>query len=166
LIQIEQQIRRENVRAPVFHANHAIVALRSSECPACAQPDCSIDQLRQKRFFAFYGVGNPQSLDRQLKQWSGQYLGCRCFGDHHQYTPRQIARLKADASQAGAQLILTTEKDWVKIADFPQAHEGQPPIYRLELRIAFWGEDEGNLLGQILQTIKTARGLPAQSPSG
>jgi tetraacyldisaccharide 4'-kinase len=39
------------------------------------------------------------------------------FPDHHRYTASDIERIKQEASDAGAEAIITTEKDAVKIDD-------------------------------------------------
>src|SRR4029453_11415393 len=41
------------------------------------------------------------------------------FRDHHHYSREELAALEARAQNAGAQLLVTTEKDAIKIDDFP-----------------------------------------------
>ena len=57
------------------------------------------------------------------------------FGDHHRYTQKDINMLKDDAIRFGADCLLTTHKDAVKIEGFDF---GNIDIYSgiLEIRIS------------------------------
>ena len=113
-----------------------------------------IDELQRRRFFLFGGVGDPQSLAKQLPSRSGE----RWFEDHHCYTSRDLDDLRDAARQAGADLLLTTEKDWVKLA--PLASQIEMPIWRLELKIEFRGDGETRLLNAILDRISPTATRP------
>ena len=41
------------------------------------------------------------------------------FPDHHWFTPGDVAELARDARAAGAQGLVTTEKDWVRMRELP-----------------------------------------------
>ena len=42
-------------------------------------------------------------------------MGTAAFRDHHQFTPRDIARITKSARSAAAAIVLTTEKDAVRL---------------------------------------------------
>ena len=51
-------------------------------------------------------------------------------------------------------MLLTTEKDWVKLSRLSAAREATPPILRVEARIRFLNpEDETTLLAAIERRI-------------
>lgn len=150
LDQLERQIRRYHFSAILYRANHVLAGLRAS--PA-SESDGSLDDLRKRRLFAFCGIGNPQGFQAQLQSIGGKIAGYQWFVDHHDYSEKDIIDLKHKALAGGAEMMVTTEKDWVKIRNFPAAVNSEPPIARVGLRIEFWNDDETRLLEQIHRKI-------------
>lgn len=146
LAAIESKIRRYNERVPLYRAVHAQTGLRTSEPGRTEHP---MSELSRRRFFAFCGIGNPGQFDRALRQFADTYAGHHWFGDHHAYTPADLASLSRQARDAGAEVLLTTEKDWVKVASFAPV---ELPVWRGEVRIQFLDADEQRLLDQIQLT--------------
>jgi len=68
--------------------------------------------LKGKRVFALAGLADNDQFFQSLGL---QLAGKRSFSDHHRYTLEDIESIKREA--AGADAIVTTEKDAVKIAD-------------------------------------------------
>ena len=154
LASIERTIRRHNAEAPLYRAAHAHAALRSAGVAASAPPDRSLGDLRGRNWFAFCGIGDPQTFLRQLEAAGGRRAGHRWFGDHHRYLPEDLAALRRDAIAAGADVLLTTEKDWAKLAELaPQGAETSPPLWRVDLEIRFLGDDERRLLEQVTAAL-------------
>ena len=75
-----------------------------------------LDELRQKRIFAFCGIGNPEAFLNRLKEYGMNVVGTRVYNDHHNYTESDFAQIRQQALSLGAEMILSTEKDWVKTA--------------------------------------------------
>lgn len=73
----------------------------------------SIDQLRQGRCVAFAGIANPSDFFNSLEQQGLTLLATLPLADHCQFTPAVIESIRTLA--AGADFILTTEKDAVKL---------------------------------------------------
>lgn len=80
--------------------------------PRRIQPS-NLDSLRGKSVFAFAGLANNEQFFAMLRENGVSLAGTRSFRDHHQYTPRDLALIRESAR--GADLIVTTEKDAVKI---------------------------------------------------
>lgn len=70
------------------------------------------EELRGKRLFAFSGLADNEQFFASLRDEGLDLAGTREFPDHHRYTP---ADLDAIQRAAGDALIVTTEKDAVKI---------------------------------------------------
>lgn len=140
-------IRRYNSAAPIFRCSHSQVGLRSAEGSLH-----SLDALAGKNFFAFAGIGNPEGLARQLQALPGKLAGSRWFGDHWQYAREDFRQLIDQARRCGANAIVTTEKDWVKIAVLMN-EPLEIPIWRIELALKFEDDDERKLFELIHSAI-------------
>jgi len=75
------------------------------------------EELRSLRLFAFSGLADNEQFFAALRAYGLDVLASRGFPDHHRYSAKDVAALKAAAAEAGAQRIVTTEKDAVKIDD-------------------------------------------------
>ena len=70
-----------------------------------------------KRVFAFCGLGNPQSFYEQLRRGGIELAGSRTFADHHRYSQTDINAIELEARSVGADVLVTTGKDNVKLSD-------------------------------------------------
>jgi tetraacyldisaccharide 4'-kinase len=75
------------------------------------------EELTGRRIFAFAGLANNEQFFASLRENGLDVIGTRSFRDHHRYTATDIAAIKEAARTAGAEGIVTTEKDAVKIDD-------------------------------------------------
>lgn len=66
--------------------------------------------------FAFAGIAKPQHFFGELTRAGWQLTGGRSFPDHHQYSQREIDDLGKEARSSGAELIVTTSKDAVRLS--------------------------------------------------
>jgi tetraacyldisaccharide 4'-kinase len=67
---------------------------------------------RYNRVVAFAGIGYPKKFFRAVPN----VVARRAFGDHYQYTDKDIESLFKLATKKNAKL-LTTEKDWVRLPE-------------------------------------------------
>ncbi len=72
--------------------------------------------LKGKRVMAFAGIGNPGAFQETLEDLGARVVGFCGFRDHYVYQKGDLAHLVHMASQRDAQYLLTTEKDWMRIA--------------------------------------------------
>ena len=141
LAQIERRLRQHSPTAPIYHADHIQMGVRSE---AGFEP---IESLAGKRIFAFCGLGNPASFFRQLQSHGADLVGSMAFPDHHAYDDGDLAEI--DRSAGNAQMILTTEKDWVKLAGLPAARQMKAPLWRVEMQVRFRSDDGDALLSRM-----------------
>jgi tetraacyldisaccharide 4'-kinase len=142
---IRQRLRRHNPAAPIFQSVHTNVG------PAATG-------LAGRRWFLFCGIGDPESFVRQLTTVAGSApAGQRLFPDHHAYTSDDIRALRSEAVSVGADVLVTTQKDWVKLAALPETREAGPAIWPVDVEIHFPGDDEAQLLAAINVAIAAAR---------
>ncbi len=120
--------------------------------------DAELDDPPAGPFFAVAGIGDPDAFDAQLRRAGGpRYVGHRWFADHHRYTAADVLQI---AAVAGATSIVTTEKDWVKLATLPAA-VGLPFVV-LAQQLRFADDDGPRLLGLI--TAALTPGAPGVHP--
>jgi tetraacyldisaccharide 4'-kinase len=62
-------------------------------------------------FFAFCGLGNPNAFLRDLQTWGLALCGHAFYSDHRRYTAQDVSEIRQVAKQAGANALVTTEKD-------------------------------------------------------
>lgn len=74
-------------------------------------------ELSGRHVFAFAGLADNDQFFRTLRENGLNVVATRSFRDHHRYTTADIAAIKNEAREAGAETIVTTEKDKVKIDD-------------------------------------------------
>ena len=78
-----------------------------------------LESLRGRRVLALSGIANPLTFHRTLVDLGAVLAGRLAFPDHHPYGPADLARVEAMAREAGAESIVTTEKDAVRILAGP-----------------------------------------------
>ncbi len=72
------------------------------------------------RIFVFCGIGSPHAFVVSLANLGAEVLGIRSFGDHHVYTDEEVAEVLSQARERGAEMVVTTQKDRVKIEALPE----------------------------------------------
>ena len=75
------------------------------------------EELTGRRVFAFAGLAGNEQFFASLRTEGLHVVGTKSFRDHHRYTAADVTSIKASAQTAGAEAIVTTEKDAVKIDD-------------------------------------------------
>ena len=91
------------------------------------------DRLSDAKVAAFCGIGNPEGFRRTLETLRVSMVGFRAFPDHHGYGAADVADLGRWAETIGADLLLTTQKDSVKLR--------APALGRVHLRALRIGLD-------------------------
>ncbi len=74
-----------------------------------------LEILRDRTVAAFCGLGNPEGFRRTLASLSGTTVAFRVFPDHHAYSAHDVHDIERWAGESRADLVLTTQKDLVKI---------------------------------------------------
>ena len=79
---------------------------------------------------AFCGIGNPEGFAARLLTLCDDLIDFRVFPDHHPYTARDVGSLERWVDASGANLVLTTQKDSVKLR---AASLGPAPLRALRI---------------------------------
>lgn len=116
----------ENI--PTFMSRHLPAGLRRID----DQRLLPVADAAGKKTLAFCGIARPRSFLDTLHEAGVQVLDLVAYPDHYRFTSEDLAELSIRARGLGAEMIITTEKDAVKIDGYAS---GEPPF--LALRIEF-----------------------------
>ena len=123
---LARRIESLHGRAPIAWTSHAWTGLRVQSGGADrAEP---VAWLHGRRLAVWAGIGNPQSLHAQVRQTGAEVVHAPALGDHHMYRRADVKSLLVQAAHAGAEAVLCTPKDWVKVRDL--LPEGHMPVAR------------------------------------
>jgi tetraacyldisaccharide 4'-kinase len=101
---------------------------------------------------AVAGIAHPSAFFRDLQAAGWAIARELPYRDHHRYTPADVTRIADAARASGARLVLTTEKDLVRLLPFrPFA----VPIACVPLTVEI--EPPGALDAWLVSTVKGAR---------
>ena len=95
------------------------------------------------------GIGNPATFLRSVEQLAGRVCEGLVFRDHQRYTYNRVNAIAATAQCRGADLVVTTRKDWVKLAPLWPAAGVGPALARLDVRLEL--QDEAGVFDEQLQ---------------
>jgi tetraacyldisaccharide 4'-kinase len=90
---------------------------------------------------AFCGIARPQQFFVGLEAAGVRAAARLAFGDHHRYTVDDVRRIEREALSVGAEAILTTEKDQVRLGALAAALNPSLPLRTVPLRIEIENED-------------------------
>lgn len=155
--QLDREIETITGKPPLAHAMHTWVGLIDAQDNA--HP---LSTIADKRVMGVIGLGNPAAFTDTLKQHAGEVMHCEQYPDHHRYTRKLLLQLIDLAESAGAQAVVTSEKDWVKWAVLLEDETVNLPIYRVDLQMRFL-DGEAALKGLLQSSVagSKAAGDPA-----
>lgn len=103
---------------------------------------------------AFCGVGRPESFRQTLVDSGLSISRLEPFPDHHEYSGRDLCRLRSIMEETGSQTLVTTAKDAVKLSRLP----GTGGILYMEVSLEVEGA-VADLLGDVEREIRKYRML-------
>lgn len=72
----------------------------------------------QKKVFYFCGLARPEGFETLLKNNYGMNIvGSQIFSDHKPYTQKDLDLIQTQFKSSGAEILVTTEKDYVKLPE-------------------------------------------------
>jgi len=100
---------------------------------------------------AFCAIGNPESFFDHLQREGHKLALTRAFADHHNYNQSDVDCLIEDSQRLGAQCLITTSKDAVKLRTL----SFELPCHILDIEISIEHKD------QLLELINKAVSVEA-----
>jgi tetraacyldisaccharide 4'-kinase len=144
-------LRRKGSRAAVLSGVYQPMALRRGDGGHPENPET----LAGRKVLALAGLAAPGGFVATADGLGAEVVDVLEFPDHYWYTADDLARVVAHARDKGAEAVLTTEKDWVRIRDIPRGQwpRGDMPFWVLSVRLDM-GADRGALVQALADTLK------------
>ncbi len=89
--------------------------------------------LRGRRLLAVSGIASPEGFHRTLTDLGGILTGALVFPDHHPYDRADLLRVDRTAQETRAELIVTTEKDAIRMQAGREMDAGRCPTLALQV---------------------------------
>ena len=138
----------EYIRETVHKYNEKAQIVESIHQPRCFIPIANwyvdlagegvdVNNINGKRVMAVSAIGNPASFERTLKDLGAIIIESLRYPDHHEYTMTEMQDVLQQADAQGAEAIVITEKDAVKIPAEVARASWSIPIYVICVEVTF-----------------------------
>ena len=149
LSQLYERIRTFNRTADIIECRHRPVEL----CNMITGETLPLSNLAQLKIGVLSGIASPESFEQGLRSLGAELTFSQHYADHHRYSRKEIERFIRRCSRRELSMILTTEKDAVRI---PRLTNSEIPIYYLRIEIDILkGADSWNRMVEHLAEKQT-----------
>jgi tetraacyldisaccharide 4'-kinase len=145
---IAHTMRRRGSAATVLSGVYRPTSLRRGDHVRPEAPEA----LGGRKVLMLAGLAAPGGFVATAESLGAEVAGLEEFSDHHWYTPGDLARVAARLRDTGAEAVLTTEKDWVRLREIPR---GDLPFWVLSVRLDM-GADSAALAQALSDTLRRA----------
>jgi tetraacyldisaccharide 4'-kinase len=122
-------LRHHNRRAEIIECCHKPLYLENVYLRGEREP---LELLKGKRVAALSGIACPESFETFLHRLGAELVTAEHFADHHRFTQQEIINFVNQAKKARAEIIVTTEKDAVRL---PRLDRYDIPLFFLRVEI-------------------------------
>ena len=130
--------------APVFFSY-----IKYADRIISAQDELRLEDLEAKDVLLLSGIAKPQYFEDKLTPHLRAFDTKR-FKDHYSFNSQDILNLKSYLGQSSNPIIITTEKDFMRLKDLNWTEEERAKIFYLPIEIDFLF-DEKEAFNQLLQ---------------
>lgn len=122
-------IRRHNRKAEIVECRHKPMYLEDIYTKDKRLP---LEHLKGKKIAALSGIACPESFEAFLEKTGAKIVYKHDYADHHRYSQQEIIDFINNAKKAGVEIIVTTEKDAVRI---PRLDRRDIPMFFMRVEI-------------------------------
>lgn len=108
---LEQTIRSIVPTTPIFYSYHEITEVYDPVTGNRFPPQ----KLSGLTLLGVCSIGNPLLFYEDLCHFQARVVRFISFRDHHRYTPGDVSYITELAEGSRCQMIVTTEKDWIRL---------------------------------------------------
>jgi tetraacyldisaccharide 4'-kinase len=145
---IAHVLRLRSPAATVLSGAYRPTSLRRGDHVRAEAPEA----LSGRKVLMLAGLAAPGGFVATAEGLGAEVAGLAEFPDHHWYTPGDLTRVAARMRETGAEAVLTTEKDWVRLREMPR---GDVPFWVLSVRLDL-GADSVALAQVLSETLRRA----------
>lgn len=144
---VEKDLSLSNYGKPLFY----FVTLISQFLEIQTKKAQGLDFVKGKRVLLISAIARPEIFENMCVELGSIVVDHLRFRDHHDYRSKDIQKINNSAKLAAADIILTTEKDGVKLQRY--GNDFEKPVYLVQLEV---GEQVkgGSLYEYILENIR------------
>ncbi|OQY52502.1 MAG: tetraacyldisaccharide 4'-kinase [Desulfobacteraceae bacterium 4572_88] len=133
---------------PIFrctHAPHIFKVIRGKDTKQSPFPKDSLLQepdasfLKGQNAFAFSGIARNSDFRDTIKHFGCNLCGFSEYPDHHPYSADDLANISCLAGESGADVLMTTEKDYARI---PSDITWPMDLVVIGISISFGGDEK------------------------
>jgi len=126
--ELKAKLRELNPHAEISECRHSPKYLKN----LYTREQLNLDFLKGRKVSSISGIAVPKSFENGLQKLGAEIVHSARYADHHRYTQQEIIETINQAVHAGAEAILTTEKDAVR---FPRIDRCDLPVIYLRVEI-------------------------------
>jgi len=110
--------------------------------------------VANRSVLAVSGLANPSAFEKTTADLGANVIDAVRFGDHHRYSAADAARIARRANSVGAEMIVTSQKDAVKLHKLWRGGDARLPMLwlRIEMDIVEGGERLKKLLHEAVRS--------------
>ncbi len=135
-------LRRVRPNLPVWRERHVPIALLDADGNPLGAPH----RIAGQRVLVLSGIADPTALAQSIESVGATPIRVLDFGDHHEFTDRELGDVAAEAVRAGASVIVTTEKDLVRIGPW----SGAVPLRALRIAAEIGSDADRAEMGRVV----------------
>ena len=142
--ELRRELRRWNTSAEVSECRHHPRYLQNVYT---AERE-GLEYLRGRKVAALSGIAAPWGFEEELGRLGAEVVYRERYADHHRYAEQEIIDVINRGMQAGAEAVITTEKDAVRI---PRVARRDIPLFflRVEIQLLSGEEDFNDCIARI-----------------
>jgi tetraacyldisaccharide 4'-kinase len=135
-LELLQTVRKYNNHAEIIRCVHKPRYFREVN----GEIKKNLSFLHELYVGVFCGIASPRGFEDLIGRMAGEIRFKQRFLDHHKYTVEELDKIFQHAKNSGADVIVTTEKDAVRI---PENYKPVIPLFfvRMEIEIVEGFED-------------------------
>jgi len=138
----------KHIRDTVGQYNDHALVVESIHLPRCfieisdwyqdiAGDGIDVSYMKNKKVMAVSAIGNPASFEQTIGDIGAEIVESLRFPDHHDYTNEEMMDVFQQAQNQGAEAIVITEKDAVKIPDGIMKAKRPIPVFVISVEVTF-----------------------------
>lgn len=125
---LRTRLRKMNKRAEIIECRHRPCYFKN----AFGDDIIELSAVSGMKVISLTGIAAPLGFENSIRRMGGRILSCERFSDHYRYNSQDIIEIINMAAEQGADAILTTEKDAVRL---PHIEKPKVKIYYMRMDI-------------------------------